>query len=124
MNAAWIPLYVAVGIVTGICSGLFGIGGGVILVPFFVYAFGFSQTTASGVSLTALLLPVGILGVLEYWRAGKITGDQIRMGLMVAGGMFIGTYLGARLAVMLPTGTLRRVFSVFLALVAVKLWLA
>ena len=59
------------GIATGVCSGLFGIGGGVILVPILVMLLKFPQQTASGISLIALLLPVGGLGVLEYYRAGK-----------------------------------------------------
>jgi uncharacterized protein len=124
MSPTLIPLFLAVGMVTGICAGLFGIGGGVILVPLLVLFFGYSQATASGISLTALLLPVGLLGVLQYWRAGRISGGQIRMGFLIAIGVFAGTYVGARIGTMLPDQVLRRSFAIFMALVAVKLWVA
>jgi uncharacterized membrane protein YfcA len=111
-----------IGVCAGIMSGLFGIGGGIILVPFLVLALGYPQQTASGTSLVALLLPVGIFGVYEYYKAGKIGPEHIRYGLLIAVGMFVGTYFGSRLAVVLPANTLRKMFAVFTAIVSVKIW--
>jgi uncharacterized protein len=118
-----ILFYISTGVAAGILAGLFGIGGGIVLVPILVLALGFSQVTASGTSLVALLLPVGILGVLEYYRSGKIGPEHIKIGLFIACGMVVGTLLGAKVAVILPENIMRRAFAVFLVVVAVKIWL-
>lgn len=117
-------IFLAIGALVGVCSGIFGIGGGVILVPILVLGFGFAQITATGVSLTALLLPVGALGVWEYWRSGRLTSADVRVGLLIAVGIFLGTFVGARLAGHLPENVLRKGFAVLMAGVAIKLWLA
>lgn len=112
-----------IGLCAGVSSGLFGIGGGVIIVPLLVYFLNYQQQSATGTSLVALLLPVGILGILNYYRAGFIQMDNIKLGLVIAIVMFFGTFLGSKLAITLPTLTLTRMFSVFLVLVAVRLWI-
>ncbi|MEI6790807.1 MAG: TSUP family transporter [Myxococcaceae bacterium] len=112
------------GVLAGIASGVFGIGGGVILIPILVLLFKYPQVVANGTSLVALLLPVGIFGVLEYYKASKISGENIRLGLLIAVGMFVGTYLGAKLAVHLPVKLLTKMFSVFLIAVALKMFFA
>ena len=112
------------GVLAGISAGIFGIGGGVILVPVLVLLFKYPQVTANGTSLVALLLPVGIFGVLEYYKAGKISGENIKLGLLIAVGMFLGTYLWARLAVHVPVKLLGKMFSVFLFAVALKMFFA
>ena len=112
-----------IGLTAGVSSGLFGIGGGVIIVPLLVYLFKFQQQTATATSLVALLLPVGILGIINYYRAGFIQMDNVKLGLVIATVMFFGTFLGSKLAINLPSLTLTRMFSVFLVLVAVRLWI-
>ena len=112
-----------IGLVAGISSGLFGIGGGVIIVPLLLYLFNFTQQTATATSLVALLLPVGILGVWNYYRAGAMQIDNIKLGFVIACGMFIGTMLGSKIAIGLQSVTLTRLFSVFLVIVAVRLWI-
>lgn len=111
-----------IGLVAGLSSGLFGIGGGVIIVPLLIYIFNFQQQTATATSLVALLLPVGVLGVWNYYRAGAIQMDNIKLGLVIASAMFIGTLFGSKIAVGLQSLTLTRMFSVFLVIVAVRLW--
>ncbi|MEI6804958.1 MAG: TSUP family transporter [Myxococcaceae bacterium] len=110
------------GVFAGISAGVFGIGGGVILVPVLVLLFKYPQVTANGTSLVALLLPVGIFAVLEYYKAGKIDGTHIKLGFLIAIGMFLGTYLGAKLAVNIPVKLLGKMFSVFLMAVALKMF--
>ncbi|MGC8773802.1 MAG: sulfite exporter TauE/SafE family protein [Chlorobaculum sp.] len=110
------------GIAAGLLSGMFGVGGGVIIVPALVFFFGMSQQTASATSLMALLLPVGLLGVYEYYQAGKITTEHIWFGLIIALGLFVGAFFGAKLAIELSSDLLRRMFAVFLVLVAIRLW--
>lgn len=114
--------FLLIGAAAGIASGLFGIGGGIIIVPALVLLFGFTQQAASGTSLVAFLLPVGILGVWQYYRSGLIGAEHLRFGLLIAAGIFVGTFFGARLAGMLSPEVGRKVFAVFLLLVSAKLW--
>jgi uncharacterized membrane protein YfcA len=115
-------LMVVVGLITGVFAGVFGVGGGVVLVPILVLGFRYTQQAASGTSLVALLLPVGFLGVVEYYKAGKLSTDQIKLGLIIAVGLFFGTYFGARIGAALPARVLQRSFAVFMILIAAKLW--
>ena len=108
----------AIGLAAGVLSGLFGIGGGVIIVPALVIGLGLSQKTATGTSLTALLLPVGALAVWSYARHGHV---DVRIGLAVAAGVFVGALAGARLALGTSDVNLRRAFAVLLVLLAVRL---
>lgn len=117
-------MIIGIGFLTGILSGLFGIGGGIILVPLLVFLLGFQQSTASGISLVALLLPVGILGAYEYYRSGRLTVEHMRFGLIVAVGIFFGAFFGAKIAGWLPEVALRRSLAVLMAGVAVKVWLS
>ncbi len=116
LNAVWSLL---VGILAGVMSGLFGIGGGIVIVPLFVFLLGYSQHKAQGTSLAALLLPVGLLGVLEYHKEQNV---NLQAGLIAAIGLFLGALAGAKIAVGLDPLLMRRGFSVFLALVAAYLW--
>lgn len=108
------------GVLAGVMSGILGIGGGVIVVPGLVLLMGYGQKTATGTSLLALLLPVGALALREYAHAGHV---NVRSGLLVAAGIFLGALGGAKFALGQSEVTLRRIFAVVLALVAVRLFL-
>lgn len=107
-----------IGLAGGVLSGLFGIGGGLVIVPGLILLLGMSQKEAAGTSLAALLLPVGILGAIEYWRGGYV---DIRLAVLIALGILIGAFIGARIATGLPNELLQRAFGVFLVLVGVRL---
>src|SRR5438477_7427305 len=92
MHAA---LAIVVGLVGGGLGGLVGLGGGFIMVPLFVYVFRMSQHEAQGTSLAILLLPVGALSVLQYWRAGHV---MLPVALWAALGFVLGGYLGGTAA--------------------------
>ena len=113
-------LFLLIGLGAGVLSGLFGIGGGIVIVPALLYLARFQPHLATGTSLGALLLPVGALGAWQYWKAGSL---QWKPSLLIALGLFVGAFFGARIALALPAPTLRKVFAVFLVLVAVQLWL-
>ena len=117
-----IGMMLVVGLITGVFSGVFGVGGGVILVPVLVLLLGYTQVAATGTSLVALLLPVGLLGVLEYYRSGRLGIPEIKTGLMIAVGLFFGAYVGAKIAVSLPQEVLRKSFALFLVFIAARLW--
>ena len=112
-----------VGVAAGGLAGLFGVGGGVILVPMLMLVLGYSQVAANGTSLVALLLPVGFFAVMEYYKAGKISIEHIRYGLLISVGMFAGAYFGSKLAVSLDPILMKRSFSIFLVIVALRFWL-
>ena len=92
----------------GVASGLFGIGGGVLLVPFLVLFFAFAQHRAQGTSLIALIPPTGLLAFLTYAKAGYVSW---KAGLLLIPGVFIGGILGSRLAKKLQPRPMRQVFS-------------
>ncbi len=108
----------AIGLVAGVFSGVFGIGGGLVIVPALLYVMKMETREATGTSLAALIPPVGLLGALEYYRNGFI---NIRYAALIALGLFIGAYFGAKVAVALPQITLRRLYGVFMLLISVKL---
>lgn len=116
----WV-LLVVLGLTAGVVSGLFGIGGAVLIIPGLVLLAKLPQHTANGTSLAALLLPVGLLGALEYYRRGQV---NIPYAAILAGGLLVGAFLGARLAGSVSDVLLRRAFGVFLLIVAGRLLIA
>jgi len=106
------------GLCAGVISGLFGVGGAVVIIPGLVLIAKLPQHTAHGTSLAALLLPVGLLGVLEYSKRQQV--DWAYAGV-VAVGLLIGAYFGARFAGSISDVTLRKLFGGFLLLISVKL---
>lgn len=114
-------LYILIGLGAGVLSGLFGIGGGVVIVPALMLAANMSPLAATGTSLGALLLPVGALGAWAYYKSGHL---DIRIALLLAVGLFLGAYGGAKLAMTIPPVYLKRAFAVFLVLVAIRVWTA
>jgi hypothetical protein len=106
-----IILLIVIGLGGGILSGMFGIGGGVIIVPALVYILKFSQHKAQGTSLAALLLPIGILGVIEYYRHGNV---DFKAAAFIVLGFVGGVMLGAHFIQPISDLLLRRLFGVFL----------
>lgn len=113
-------LFVGIGLGAGVLAGLFGIGGGIVIVPALAWAGRMPLATATGTSLAALLLPVGALGAWEYWKRGQV---QVGPAALVALGLAGGAWIGARLVGNLAPATHQRLFAVLLAVVAVRLWL-
>lgn len=113
----WV-LVSAIGLAAGVVSGLFGIGGAIVIIPGLVLVAKLSQHTASGTSLAALLLPVGLLGTIEYYRRGEV---NIPYAFVIAAGLFLGAFLGAKFAGSMSDVVLRRAFGGFLLLMSVRL---
>jgi len=114
-------LYILLGLVVGVFSGIVGIGGGIMIIPALVFFFHMSQHKAQGTSLTALLLPIGALAFWEYYKAGNV---DLKAGLLIALGFFIGGYFGGLWAQHLPEVVLRRVFGTLLAIIGIQLLLS
>ena len=92
----------------GIASGMFGIGGGVLLVPLLGLFFSFSQHRAQGTSLVALIAPTGALALMAYARDGFVSW---RTGLLLIPGVFLGGVAGGKLAEKLKPRRMRQVFA-------------
>jgi uncharacterized membrane protein YfcA len=112
------------GVIAGIMSGMFGIGGGAIIVPMLMLFLGFSQTAANGSSLAALMLPVGFFGVMEYYRSGKL---EVRAALLLAAGIAFASWFGANIALAVPKEALKLGYALFLLYyawrsIAPRLW--
>ena len=112
-------LFLAIGVAAGFLSGVFGIGGGILIVPCLLLFARMSLVTATGTSLGALLLPVGALGAWQYYKNGHV---NVTASLLLALGLFAGAYLGARFAESLNPTTAQRGFAAFLILVGARIW--
>ncbi len=111
----------AAGLCGGILSGLFGVGGGIVLIPMLGFLLGLSQHQAQGVTLAAMLLPNGLPAVLHFRRQGIRIHWPLVLCLTAA--FLPGVWAGARFAAHIPDGPLREVFGAFLAILAVRTWL-
>ncbi len=109
----------ALGLVAGILGGMFGIGGGAIMVPVLVLAFGIDQKMATGTSLLAQLLPVGLLGIGIYYKEGNL---DWRKGVLLAAGLLVGNLLGALFANQpwVSAAAMRKGYGVFLVAVGAR----
>ena len=114
-------MLLGIGLVAGVLAGMFGIGGGLIIVPALLLIVKMKETEAIATSLAALIPPVGLLGAAEYYRSGFI---NFRYAGLIALGLFVGAYFGARITIGLPPLLIRRLYAGFLVVVAARmLWM-
>lgn len=118
MNSTTIILLILIGLAAGFLSGLVGIGGGIIIVPALVLLLGFTQKQAQGTSLGIMLLPIGILAVMQYYKQGYINVNYV---LIVALAFVAGGFLGSKLALSLSDERMKKVFAVILFLISIKM---
>lgn len=118
MDAQTILIIIMVGVAAGVLSGLVGVGGGIIIVPALVYFIGFSQKTAQGTSLALIMLPVGIFGVMQYYKQGHV--DYKIVGILAIG-FLAGSFFGSKLALNISQETLKKVFAILMIIIAVKM---
>ncbi|MDO9275311.1 MAG: sulfite exporter TauE/SafE family protein [Lutibacter sp.] len=121
MTVTTILILIIIGLTAGILSGLVGVGGGIVMVPLFVLFLGLTQHNAQGLSLAVMLPPVTFLAVYNYHTAG--TGGNIdwRIALTVSLLFAIGGFIGSKIALQIDQRMLKKIFGVFMLLVAVKL---
>ena len=118
MSIETIMLLIIVGLAAGVLSGMVGVGGGIIIVPALVFFLGFSQHEAQGTSLGLLLLPVGILAVMNYYNKGYI---DIRVVAIMSVAFVLGGWLGSKLSLSLPQDTVKKIFAVVLFYTAFRM---
>lgn len=107
------------GLTVGILVGLLGIGGGVVLVLAMVYLLHYDQHLAQGTSLFILLPPIGLGALREYWKNNQV---DLRAGIYCVFGSLLGGYVGAKIAMPMPSDILKGILGGFLMLSAVVLW--
>ncbi len=120
MTTATILLLLLVGLIAGILSGLVGVGGGIIMVPALVLLLGFTQKQAQGTSLGIMLLPVGILAVLQYYKQGYINFNSV---FIISAAFVVGGFLGSKLALNLSDDKMKKIFAIVLMIVSLKMLL-
>jgi hypothetical protein len=111
-------LFVFLGLIAGVFSGMFGIGGGTILIPALVYLVGLTQHQAQGTTLAILVPPIGLLAAMRYYYSGNV---KLNIAAFICVGFFIGGLLGAHLIQGVADLTLKRLFGVYLAIIAVRM---
>jgi uncharacterized membrane protein YfcA len=120
MSVYELGILLGIGLLAGFLSGLIGIGGGIVIVPVLVYFFSMSQKTAQGTTLFMFLLPIGILGVYNYHKAGHV---DFKTASIMAITFIIGSYLGSRTAINVDTRLVKQIFAVSIILIGIKmLW--
>ncbi len=118
MTMQTVFIILIIGFTAGMLSGLVGIGGGIIIVPALVFFLSFSQKMAQGNSLGLLLLPGGILAVLNFYKQGYI---DIKVVLILFVAFVIGGYFGSNISLNVSENKLKKVFAIVLLLVSLKI---
>ena len=111
-------LYLLLGLITGILSGLFGIGGAIVIIPSLVLFFGLSQHMAQGTTLALMVPPIGLLAAWTYYKQGFV---DFKIAGLICLGFFIGGLFGARIVTHISESTLRKAFGFLLLLASIKM---
>lgn len=109
--------FIFIGIAMGVLSALFGIGGGILLIPVLVTVFDFGQQFAAGTSL-AVMAPIALFGALRLTRPGF---TDWKLGIRFGIGSVLGATLGALAALAAPGEVLRWIFAIVLLIVAIRM---
>ena len=119
MSFSVIILLIVIGLLSGSLSGLVGVGGGIIMIPLLISFFGFTQLNAQGTAIAAMLPPIGILAAINYYQEGYIRWEY---SIVIAIAFVVGGYFGSKLSISISQHLVRRIFSIVLLIVALKLF--
>lgn len=120
MTLTTLFILLSVGLLAGFLSGMVGIGGGIIIVPVLVYFLGFSQHQAQGTTLFMFLLPIGILGVINYHKEGYV---DYKTALIICSTFIFGSYFGSKLSISLDQKMVKQLFGAIIVLLGIKMLL-
>jgi uncharacterized protein len=112
----WFAFF-CIGLATGVLGGLFGIGGGIIMIPCLMFLMGFGQQQAVGTTLAAMIPPIGILAAYEYFQEGQV---NVPAAILIAAGFLIGGFFGARISLDIDPVLAKRLFGAVLFLVSMR----
>ena len=119
MDIATLLKLALIGLMTGAFGGILGLGGGVILIPSLIFIMGFTQHQAIGTSLAVMLPPIGLFAAYNFYKAGQV---NLKFALILAIAFMIGSYFTSKIAINIPENIIRKIFSVFLIAVAIKMF--
>ncbi len=117
MSLQTIVILLLIGFAAGILSSMVGIGGGVVIVPALVLALGMSQKLAQGTSLALMLPPIGVLAVMNYYKQGYV---DLKVAGIICTTFILGGYVGSKIVLGLEPSLIKKIFAVFMILIAVK----
>ena len=118
MSTDQIVILLAIGLAAGFMSSMIGIGGGLVIVPALVLFYGMDQKIAQGTSLLIIAIPVTAVGAYAYYKSGNVNWQA---ALLIAATFMVGGYFGGLVANKMETGIVKKIFAVFLILVALKM---
>ena len=118
MSFTTILILIIIGILAGLLSGFVGVGGGMVIVPVLIYLLGKGQLEAQGTSLAVIMMPVGILGVMNYYKSGNV---NIYFALVIAIAFVLGSYFGSKYALKVPEHKIKVIFGIFLLYIAIRM---
>jgi uncharacterized protein len=118
MSLSTLFILLGIGLFTGFLAGMLGIGGGLVVIPALVMILGMTQHEAQGTSLAMMLPPIGIIAAYNYYKADQM---DFKFGLILAAAFIFGSYFGSKMAIRLPEEVLKKIYGVFLLLVAIKM---
>lgn len=118
MQLTTILLLIVIGILAGLFSGMFGVGGGIVMIPLMALALGFSQHEAQGTSLAVLAIPVTFLAAYNYYEAGHVNW---KYAIIIAVTFVVGGYLGSKVAILIDQSLLKKIFGILMIIVALRM---
>jgi len=118
MDTYTLVVLVLIGLAAGVLGGMFGVGGGLIIVPALMIILGFGPKEAQGTSVAVMLPPIGILAAMNYYKAGYL---NLKFALVIAVAFILGGYFGSKLAIAIPVAVARKLFAGFMILTAAKM---
>ena len=119
MDMTTILLLIIIGLVAGTLGGMVGLGGGIILIPALILIMKLDQQTAQGTSIAIMLPPIGLFAVYNYYKAGYV---NMKYAFVIAMAFMVGGYFGSSLALKLSPDVMRKVLSVVLVVIALKMF--
>lgn len=119
MSLSTAMLLILIGLAAGALGGMIGLGGGIVLIPALVLLMKMDQQTAQGTSIAVMLPPIGLLAVYNYHKAGYV---NTKYAMIIAAAFIFGGYFGSLLALKLSPYYVRKIFSVLIVLIAIKMF--
>ena len=111
-------ILISIGLAAGVLGGMVGLGGGIIIIPALIMLLGLGQKEAQGTSVAIMLPPIGILAVLNYYKAGYV---NVKFALVIALAFILGGWFGSKIAIAMPDVIMKKVFAVIMIVIAIKM---
>jgi uncharacterized protein len=121
MDTSTLFILMLIGLLAGIMSGFVGIGGGIVIVPALIYALGYNQLQAQGMSITLMLPPLGVMAFMNYYNQGYITKSSLGYAGIMALFFIVGGYLGSKWALKMNINLVKLIFGSILMYVSIRM---